>query len=40
MKEEQETTKIEIKYRKTFNRFTTKDSYTGNITHITESTAD
>jgi hypothetical protein len=25
--------------RKTLNRFTTKDSYTGNITHNTESTA-
>jgi hypothetical protein len=25
--------------RKTFNRFTTKDSYTWNITHNTESTA-
>jgi len=25
--------------RKTFDRFTTKDSYTWNITHITESTA-
>jgi hypothetical protein len=25
--------------RKTFDRFTTKDSYTGNITHNTESTA-
>ena len=25
--------------RKTFNRFTTKDSYTRNITHNTESTA-
>ena len=26
--------------RKPFNRFTTKDSYTRNITHNTESTAD
>jgi hypothetical protein len=25
--------------RETFNRFTTKDRYTWNITHITESTA-
>jgi hypothetical protein len=25
--------------RKTFDRFTTKDSYAGNITHNTESTA-
>ena len=25
--------------RKTFDRFTTKDSYTWNITHTTESTA-
>jgi len=35
--------KLKEKYgrrtRKTFNRFTTKDSYTWNITHNTESTA-
>ena len=31
--------KFGIHTRKTFDRFTTKDSYTWNITHNTESTA-
>ena len=35
-KEEQQKNKIQIKYRKTFIRFNTKDSCTGNITHNTE----
>ena len=39
-KAEQETNKIQIQYRETFNRFNTKDSYTRNITHNTESSAD
>jgi hypothetical protein len=33
-------TKVQIQYRKTLNRFNTKDSYTGNITHNAESTTD
>jgi len=32
--------KIQRQYSKTFNRFSTKDSYTGNITNNTGSTAD
>jgi hypothetical protein len=39
MKEEQETTNIQIPYSETFNRFNTKDSYIGNMTHIGASTA-
>ena len=38
--EEQEVTKIQIQYRKTFSRFKTKDGCTGNITHKAESAAD
>jgi hypothetical protein len=34
--EEQQTTKTQIQYRKTFNRFTAKDSGTGNSTQNVE----
>jgi hypothetical protein len=39
LKEEQETTKIQTQYRKTFNRFNTEDNCTENITQNAESTA-